>query len=97
MLGQKELSTLSDDPDELQQQLQAMAGPGAGPNGGPDLYRRLHGRQPSRQSSIREVRINTKPFSPEYERPGFGHIEIFTRPGTDLLTGSSSGNTTKKR
>src|ERR1035441_7152857 len=31
VLRQKELQALSDDPDELSQQLQAMAGPGAGP------------------------------------------------------------------
>src|SRR5260370_20939328 len=34
VLHEKELAALSDDPDELQQELQAMAGPGAGPNGG---------------------------------------------------------------
>src|SRR5262249_33970689 len=34
VLREKELAALSDDPDELEQQLQAMAGPGAGPNGG---------------------------------------------------------------
>src|SRR5438105_3836181 len=34
VLREKELSALSDDPDELSQQLQAMAGPGAGPSGG---------------------------------------------------------------
>ena len=34
VLGAKELETLSDDPDELQEQLQALAGPSAGPNGG---------------------------------------------------------------
>ena len=31
VLGEKELEALSDDPDELSQELQAMAGPGAGP------------------------------------------------------------------
>src|SRR5262249_41491431 len=34
VLGERELAALSDDPDELAAQLQAMAGPGAGPNGG---------------------------------------------------------------
>lgn len=34
VLHAKELEALSDDPDELAQQLQAMAGPAAGPNGG---------------------------------------------------------------
>jgi hypothetical protein len=37
VLGEKELATLSEDPDELSQQLQALAGPGGGPDGA-DLY-----------------------------------------------------------
>ena len=37
--------------------------------------------------SIREIRINSNPFASEYDRPGFGRIEIFTRPGTDTLRG----------
>jgi hypothetical protein len=32
VLGQKELATVSDDPDEPSQELPALAGPGAGPN-----------------------------------------------------------------
>jgi hypothetical protein len=34
VLRDKQIEALSDDPDVLSQQLQAMAGPGAGPNGG---------------------------------------------------------------
>ena len=49
VLGQKELAALSDDPDELSQQLQAMAGPGAGPEGGQILHRRIHRRESSAQ------------------------------------------------
>ena len=33
VLGEKQLAALSDDPDELSQQLQALAGPGGGPDG----------------------------------------------------------------
>ena len=78
VLRDKELSALSDDPDELQQQLQAMAGPGAGPNGGQIYIDGFTGGNLPNKSSIREVRINSNPFSPEYERPGFGRIEILT-------------------
>jgi len=85
ILGEKELDVLSDDPDELLQQLQAMAGPGAGPNGGQVYIDGFTGGQMPPKSSIREVRINANPFSSEYEHPGFGRIEIFTRPGTDKL------------
>src|SRR6266700_4743900 len=84
VLGEKELTALSDDPDELQQQLQAMAGPGAGPNGGQIYIDGFTGGNLPNKSSIREVRINSNPFSPEYECPGFCRIEIFTNPGTDM-------------
>ena len=96
VLGEKELTALSDDPDELQQQLQAMAGPGAGPNGGQIYIDGFTGGNLPNKSSIREVRINSNPFSPEYERPGFGRIEIFTRPGTDVVHGQMFGQYNKE-
>ena len=83
VLRQNELQALSDDPDELAQQLQAMAGPGAGPEGGQIYIDGFTGSNLPPKSSIREVRINSNPFSPEYDRPGFGRIEIFTKPGTN--------------
>ncbi len=89
VLKEKELEALSDDPDELQQQLQAMAGPGAGPNGGQIYIDGFTGGNLPAKASIREVRINSNPFSPEYDRPGFGRIEIFTKPGTDKLRGQA--------
>src|SRR5437588_43317 len=46
------------------------------------------GRLPPK-SAIREVRINSNPFSPEYDRPGFARIEIFTKPGSDFLRGQA--------
>ncbi|MBI3696232.1 MAG: TonB-dependent receptor [Acidobacteria bacterium] len=41
------------------------------------------------KSSIREVRINQNPFSAEYDRLGFGRIEVFTKPGSDRLRGQA--------
>lgn len=87
VLRQKELEALSDDPDELAQQLQAMAGPGAGPEGGQIYIDGFTGSNLPPKSAIREVRINSNPFSPEYDRPGFGRIEIFTKPGTNDFHG----------
>ena len=77
VLGQKELAALSDDPDELAQQLQALAGPGAGPNGGQIYIDGFTGGQLPPKSSIREIRINSNPFSPEYDKPGFGQNRNF--------------------
>jgi Carboxypeptidase regulatory-like domain len=89
VLGEKELAALSDDPDELLQQLQAMAGPSGGPNGGQIYIDGFTGGQLPSKSSIREVRINSNPMSPEYDKPGFGRVEIFTKPGTDTIRGQA--------
>ena len=61
----KELAALSDDPDELSQELQAMAGPGAGSSGGQIYIDGFTGGNLPPKSSIREVRINANPFSPD--------------------------------
>jgi hypothetical protein len=83
----KDLDALSDDPDELQSELQALAGPSAGPNGGQIYIDGFTGGQLPPKSSIREIRINQNPFSAEYDKLGYGRIEIFTKPGTDKFHG----------
>ncbi len=84
----KDLDTLSDDPDELQSELQALAGPSAGPNGGQIYIDGFTGGQLPPKSAIREIRVNQNPFSAQYDRLGYGRIEIFTKPGTDKFHGS---------
>src|ERR1700747_3721442 len=90
----KDLEALSDDPDELQDELTALAGPSAGPNGGQIYIDGFTGGQLPPKSSIREIRINQNPFSAEYDKLGYGRIEILTKPGTDKLHGMvmASGN-----
>jgi hypothetical protein len=83
----KDLDALSDDPDELESQLQALAGPAAGPNGGEIYIDGFTGGQMPPKSSIREIRVNQNPFSAEFDRLGYGRIEILTKPGTDKLHG----------
>ena len=83
----KDLEALSDDPDELSSELQALAGPSAGPNGGQIYIDGFTGGQLPPKASIREIRINQNPFSSEYDKLGYGRIEIFTKPGTDKLHG----------
>lgn len=83
----KDLDALSDDPDELESELQALAGPAAGPNGGEIYIDGFTGGQIPPKSSIREIRVNQNPFSAEFDRLGYGRIEIFTKPGTDKLHG----------
>ena len=87
VLKGKDLDALSDDPDELESQLQALAGPAAGPNGGEIYIDGFTGGQIPPKSSIREIRVNQNPFSAEFDRLGYGRIEILTKPGTDKLHG----------
>jgi hypothetical protein len=86
----KDLDALSDDPDELQAELEALAGPSAGPNGGQIYIDGFTAGQLPPKASIREIRINQNPFSAEYDKLGYGRIEIFTKPGTDKLHGQFS-------
>lgn len=88
VISGKELDALSDDPDELQSDLQALAGPSAGPNGGQMYIDGFTAGQLPPKSSIREIRINQNPFSAQYDKLGYGRIEIFTKPGTDQWHGS---------
>ncbi len=91
----KDLDALSDDPDELSSELTALAGPSAGPNGGQIYVDGFTGGQLPPKSSIREIRINQNPFSAEFDKLGYGRVQIFTKPGTDKLHGfyQLSGNT----
>ena len=90
VLSGKDLEALPDDPDELQSDLEALAGPSAGPNGGQIYIDGFTGGQLPPKSSIREIRINQNPFSAEYDRLGYGRIEVFTKPGTDKYHGQFS-------
>ena len=88
----KDLEALSDDPDELQDELTALAGPSAGPNGGQIYIDGFTAGQLPPKSSIREIRVNQNPFSAEYDKLGYGRIEILTKPGTDKLHGQFMTN-----
>src|SRR5258708_20371656 len=83
----KDLEALSDDPAELHDELTALAGPSAGPNGGQIYIDGFTAGQLPPKSSIREIRLNQNPFSAEYDKLGYGRIEILTKPGTDKFHG----------
>jgi hypothetical protein len=101
VLKGQDLEALPDDPDELLADLQALAGPSAGPNGGQLYVDGFTAGELPPKSSIREIRINSNPFSAEYDKLGYGRIEIFTKPGTDKyhgqfsVEGNSSGLNTR--
>lgn len=91
------LKSLSDDPDELQTELQELGGPAAGPNGGQIYIDGFSGGQLPPKDAILEVRVNQNPFSAQYERLGYGRIDITTKPGFQKYHGGifSFGNTSE--
>ncbi len=86
----EDLQALSDDPEDLQADLEALAGPSAGPSGGSIFIDGFSGGELPPKDSIREIRINQNPFAPEYDHIGFGRIEIFTGRARTSSAGRSS-------
>ena len=84
-----DLGALSDDPDELANELSALAGPSAGPNGGVIFIDGFSGGELPPKSAILQIRVNQNPFSAEFDRLGYGRIEILTKPGTGKLHGQA--------
>jgi hypothetical protein len=85
----KDLEAFSDDPDELQTELEALAGPSAGPSGGQIYIDGFTGGQLPPKEAIMEVRVNQNPFSAEYDKLGYGRIEITTKPGYSQFHGNA--------
>ena len=92
VLRGEDLAALSDNPDDLQADLQALAGPAAGPNGGAIFIDGFSGGEIPPKDSIREIRINQDPFSAEYDKLGYGRIEIFTKPGSNRYHATADWN-----
>jgi hypothetical protein len=75
-LTREEIEALSDDPAQLQQQLQDMAGPGA--------VIRIDGFEGGAlpaKAQIRSIRISRDQFAAEFHGAGGVSIEIITQPG----------------
>ena len=84
-LDERQIAELPDDPDELEQMLQQMAGPGAVMriNG-------FRGGQMPPKNQIRQIRFRMNSYAAEnHDAGGFG-IDIFTKPGADAWRGMSS-------
>lgn len=89
VLKGNDLDALADDPDELANELSALAGPSAGPNGAQIYIDGFSGGELPPKSAILEIRVNQNPFSAEFDRLGYGRIEILTKPGTEKLHGQA--------
>ena len=92
VLKQEDLDALPDDPDDLQADLEALAGPSAGPGGSQIFIDGFTGGRLPPKESIREIRINSNPFSAEFDKLGFSRIQIFTKPGSDKFHGQGYYN-----
>lgn len=85
------LRELADDPDDLQRELQQLAGAvGGNPT---DTVITVDGFQDSTKipprSSIAYIKVNSDLYSAEYRQPpsGGGRVEIYTKPGQSHLHG----------
>ena len=78
MLSSADTDALPDDPDDLQAQLTAMAGPAAGPNGAQIFVGRLQ-RAVSCRPRARFAKFASipNPFASEFDSPGFGRVQVF--------------------
>jgi hypothetical protein len=90
-------NNLPDNEDDMRTFLQALAGPGAGGASGGQGEAQIFvdgfsgGHLPPREA-IFQIRVNQNPFTAEYSNPGFGRVEIITKPGRDQWRGSASFN-----
>ncbi len=75
-LTQDEIDGLSDDPDEMADQLAQMAGPGA--QIFVDGFR--GGRLPPKDQ-IQQIRFRTNSYAAEYHEAGMVRVEVITKPG----------------
>jgi hypothetical protein len=91
-LSGSQLTTLADDPDDLQRELQQLAAAAGGPPSGTVIS--VDGFQDDSplppKSSIARIEVNPDLFSAENRQPPYegGHIQIFTKPGAKTFHGS---------
>lgn len=84
VLTPEQIATLPDDPDEMQQLIQDMAGP--------DAVIRVNGFRGGRlppKSQIREIRFRMDPFLAENHDGGLTRVDIVTQPGQGDWRGSA--------
>lgn len=82
-ITREQIDALSDDPDELRQQLMEMGGAGAVIS-----VDSFEGAQLPPKSQIRSIRIARDQFAAENHNAGIGRIEIVTQPGIGPLRGN---------
>ena len=85
VLGEAQIDELPDDPDEMEQALRDMAGPGA--------VLRVNGFRGGRlppKSQIQQIRFRRNMFAADAHEPGFISVDITTKPGLDSWRGATN-------
>lgn len=83
VLTADQIAQLPDDPDEFENAINQLAGPGA--------QIRVNGFRGGKlppKSQIREIRFRMNPYAPENHDAGFGLVDITTKPGVNAWHGS---------
>ena len=75
-LTQEQIDSLPDDPDEMAEELQRMAGPGA-----QIFVNGFRGGRMPPKDQIQQIRFHTNSFSAEYHEAGMIRVEVITKPG----------------
>ncbi len=91
VLSEEFIKNLPDNEDDLREYLNMLAGPTASSgngNGADIIVDGFSGGRLPPKEAILQIRINQNPFSAEYSNPGFGRVEIITKPGNDRWRGS---------
>ncbi|MFN0087437.1 MAG: carboxypeptidase regulatory-like domain-containing protein [Blastocatellia bacterium] len=83
ILTEEQIAQLPDDPEEFEQAIRNMAGPGANfrVNG-------FRGGKLPPKSQIREIRFRTNAYAAENHESSFMSVDIFTKPGIENWHGS---------
>lgn len=83
VLTAEQIAALPDDPDEFEQAIRNMAGPGANfrVNG-------FRGGKLPPKNQIREIRFRTNAYAAENHESSFISVDIYTKPGLDSWHGS---------
>ena len=90
VLRGNDLDAFSDDPEDLPTNFRCSPVLPPGPNGGQIFIDGFSDGVIPPKASIREIRVNQNPFSAEYDRVGFGRVEVLTKPGSDKYHGQAS-------
>jgi hypothetical protein len=83
ILTEAQIAQLPDDPEELEQAINTLAGPGATirVNG-------FRGGKLPPKSHIKEIRFRLNPYAAENHETGFGFVDITTKPGLSAWHGT---------